>query len=238
MLLRALKQFWRRYRLSRHRIAAQCSVPTFSAGARSGVWTVCPERLGPDSVVYSFGVGNNIEWELALIERFGVTVHAFDPTPASVAWLRTQSLPDEFHFAPVGIAGHDGVLRFHLPQHGSRFNYHPSLEGVQNRGDTEVSLPVRRLTTLMAERGHDRIDVLKMDVEGAEYGVLDDLLAADIPIGQVLVEFHHHFAGVGLGATVRAVRSLNAAGYRIFHISERGLEFSFLRSAESIPVAA
>jgi hypothetical protein len=47
----------------------------------------------------------------------------------------------------------------------------------------------------------------------------------------VLVEFHHHFPGIGLGATVESVRRLNSAGYRIFHISERGLEFSFVRGA-------
>ena len=30
-------------------------------------------------MVYSFGVGQDISWDLAMIERFGVTVHAFDP---------------------------------------------------------------------------------------------------------------------------------------------------------------
>ncbi len=229
MIFRAFKLFWRRYRLARHRIVRQCVVPTWTAGARSGVWTVCPEGLGPDSIVYSFGVGDNIDWELALIRRFGTTVHAFDPTPASVAWIRSQALPDKFHFSPLGIAGHDGSASFRLPRHGSRFNYHPTLSEM-DVGD-DLKLPVRRLATLMAERGHERIDVLKMDIEGAEYGVLDDLLAAGIYAGQVLIEFHHHFPGVGLGATVRAVRQLNDAGYRIFHISPRGLEFSFLHAA-------
>ena len=89
-----------RYRLARHDIVRQCVVPTHTAGARSGVWTVCPEGLGPDSVVYSFGVGDNIEWERGVIERFGVTVHAFDPTPACVSWLQSQALPDKFRFRP------------------------------------------------------------------------------------------------------------------------------------------
>jgi FkbM family methyltransferase len=230
MVFRAIKHYLRRRTLGQHGIATQCVVPTWTAGARSGVWTVCPEGLGAGSVVYSFGVGDNVEWELALIAQFGVCVHAFDPTPPSVAWVRQLELPTGFHFNPVGIAGHDGYSTFRLPQHGSRFNYHPVFTRMHEPGSEDVTLPVRRLATLMAERAHDRIDLLKMDVEGTEYGVLDDVLTAGIHPRQVLVEFHHHFPGIGIDETVRTVQRLNDAGYRIFHISERGLEFSFLRT--------
>ena len=84
MVLRGLKEYLRRRQLARQGVAPRLSVPTVSAGARSGVWTVCPEGITPDSVVYSFGVGDNVAWDLAMIRRFGVQVHAFDPTPASV----------------------------------------------------------------------------------------------------------------------------------------------------------
>jgi FkbM family methyltransferase len=231
VVLRTLKFAWRRRRLARRDIVVQANVPLFRAGARSGVWTVCPEELGPESVVYSFGVGDNLAWELALIKQFGMTVHAFDPTPASVAWVAKQELPRELRFHPIGIADRDGTLNFTLPRHGSRFNYYPALDGKPIRGNAPVELPVRRLATIMTEKRHQQLDVLKMDVEGAEYGVLADLLHAGIAPKQLLVEFHDHFPSVGLQATIRAVSTLNAAGYRIFHISERGLEFSFLRAA-------
>jgi FkbM family methyltransferase len=185
--------------------------------------------LGPDSIVYSFGVGDNIAWELTLIEKYGLTVHAFDPTPACVAWIGQQRLPGKFHFHPVGIAAHDGFCAFHLPRRGSRFNYVPARPDASNV--PAVEMPVKRLTTLMAELGHCKLDVLKMDIEGGEYEVLDDVLAAGISAKQILVEFHHHFRSIGLGATVRTILRLNRAGYRIFHISERGLEFSFLKTA-------
>jgi hypothetical protein len=80
----------------------------------------------------------------------------------------------------------------------------------------------------MAELGHGRLDVLKMDVEGAEYDALADFLAAGVRPGQVLVEFHHNLPGVPFARTLEAIRSLEEAGYRLFHISRRGLEFSFL----------
>jgi hypothetical protein len=67
-----------------------------------------------------------------------------------------------------------------------------------------------------------------MDIEGGEYLAIEDLLASRLPVPQLLVEFHHHFPGIGLRATQRAVAALQEAGYRIFHISQRGLEISFV----------
>jgi hypothetical protein len=92
-----------------------------------------------------------------------------------------------------------------------------------------VDAPVFRLASIMKMLGHDRVDLLKMDIEGAEYGVLDDLLASDIIVGQLLVEFHHRWPEVGIDKTKRAIRLLNGAGYRIFSVSASGEEYSFKR---------
>jgi hypothetical protein len=99
-------------------------------------------------------------------------------------------------------------------------------------GTTVVEAPVRRLSTLMRQLGHERIDVLKLDIEGGEYAALEDLLAGEIVVPQILVEFHHHFPGIGVARTEQAIRALRKAGYRIFHRSPRGLEFSFLSSRQ------
>ena len=228
MVLRVLKDYFRRRQLTRHGVAPRLSVPTVRDGARSGVWTVCPDGITPDGVVWSFGVGDNIAWDLAMIRRFGVEVHAFDPTPAAVRWVRSQTLPPRFHFHQYGVAAHDGVLRFAAPRKARDINYTPAGDG--EKGPC-VTAPVRRLSTLWEQLGRRPIDVLKMDIEGGEYEVIDDLLSSGPPVRQLLVEFHHHFPSVGLAKTVRAVRALEAAGFQVFHISERGLEFSFLRTS-------
>lgn len=228
MALRLLKDYWRRRQLARRGVVPQPGGRTFTAGARSGVWTVCPEGLGPGSVVYSFGVGDNIAWDLAMIDRFGVEVHAFDPTPPCVDWVRDQRLPPKFHFHPVGLAAHDGSLEFFPPRKRRGFNYTPGRPGA-GAVEAGLTVPVCRLRTICERLRHRRVDVLKMDIEGGEYDALDDLLASGVPAGQLLVEFHHHFPGVGVGRTVRTVRALSAAGFRLFHVSARGLELSFRR---------
>jgi hypothetical protein len=80
----------------------------------------------------------------------------------------------------------------------------------------------------MKELGHDSIDILKMDVEGAEYAVLHDVLENSIIVRQLCVEFHHRWREIGVSKTREAISALRARGYRIFHISDSGEEYSFL----------
>src|SRR5205085_2787480 len=108
-ILRALRgrDFWQREQM-------QCE--KFSAGCEHACWCIAPDLLKPDSVIYSFGVGEEISFDLELIRRFGVTVHAFDPTPRSVQWLARQQLPQDFIFHDYGVAAIDGTCSFHPPQ--------------------------------------------------------------------------------------------------------------------------
>ena len=88
-------------------IEVRCPVAVL--GSDYGRWGVCAERLDSRSVVYRFGVGADVSFDLALIQRWDLHVHAFDPTPRSIAWVRRQKLPEPFHFHELGLADYDGV---------------------------------------------------------------------------------------------------------------------------------
>jgi FkbM family methyltransferase len=204
---------------------SQVECDLLSLGNDGARWSIHPTGLSRESVVYSCGVGEDISFDLELIRRFGVTVHAFDPTPRTVQWLRTQAVPKQFIFHEYGIADRDGRTRFFPPEDPSHVS-HSMVRRKTVTGDIEV--PVYRLTTIMNMLGHGSIDVLKMDVEGAEYAVLRDMLTSGICVRQLLVEFHHRWPEIGLDRTREAIRDLNQAGYRIFDISPNGEEYSFL----------
>jgi len=199
-----------------------------SLGTEYGGYAVSPAKLNASSIVYSFGVGEDVSFDLALIERYGATVHAFDPTPKSIAWVGAQTLPEKFVFHPWGIANHDGTARFHAPKDPSHVS-HTLVEAGDN-GTGTIEVPVYRLQTILSKLGHTRLDVLKMDIEGAEYGVLDDVLKSGASIPQILIEFHHRRSGITLGQTQAAVTALEAANYRAFHRNKSGYEFSFARA--------
>lgn len=191
-------------------------------GAR---WCLCPDGLSETSVVYSIGVGEEISFDLELIRRFGVEVHAFDPTPRSIKWIRSQDLPQKFVFHPYGLADYDGTCKFLPPENPS----HVSHSMIRHQSPwSAIELPVHRLVTAMKELGHSKLDVLKMDIEGAEYLVIADMLACNLYVRQLLVEFHHRWPEVGIAQTKKAIQGLNRAGYRIFNVSTTGEEYSFL----------
>jgi FkbM family methyltransferase len=204
----------------------QLRTETVTLGGRGASWTFCPAPLLATSTVYSLGVGDDISFDLELIERFGVTVHAFDPTPRSIEWIKAQALPTEFVFHPFAIGAVDGTCRFSPPSDPSHVSH--SLIPRDTPGPM-IEVPVHRLTTILRMLGHESIDLLKMDIEGAEYDVIGDLLQAEIHVGQLLVEFHHRWREVGTQPTRNAIRELNAAGYRIFQVSPRE-EYSFLNT--------
>ena len=125
-----------------------------SLGSGDGEWSLCADKLGSHSVIYSFGVGYDIGFELGLIRRLGCEVHAFDPTPLSIEWVARRGTPPQFRFHPFGIAGHDGTARFHLPEsHAVSFTV---LEVARSKM-TSVG-EVYRLPTILRKLGHGRID--------------------------------------------------------------------------------
>ena len=93
-----------------------------------------------------------------------------------------------------------------------------------------INVPAYCLSSVAKKLGHSHIDLLKMDIEGAEYEVLEGLLASPTMPDQLLVKFHHRFRGIGLDKTAKVIRRLRNAGYRIFAVSVTGREVSFLRT--------
>ena len=48
-------------------------------------------------------------------------------------------------------------------------------------------------THRIKELGHEKIDILKMDIEGAEFEVIHDIICDGIEFGQLCIEVHDRF---------------------------------------------
>ena len=195
-------------------------------GSQYGGWDVATGYIDKNSIVYSFGVGEDASFDTALIERFNLTIHAFDPTPKSIEWVKNQVLPTKFIFHVFGIAGFDGIVSFNPPENPDHVS-HTILSRPETEGRS-ISVPVKRLATIMKELEHSKIDILKMDVEGAEYEVIMDIEKSDIRPQQILIEFHHRFPNVGIKKTRDAIKSLRKIGYSLFSVSSTVTEFCFI----------
>lgn len=226
----AFRQLLRRVRASLRgrpiaRVQHTCAIERH--GTTYGGWNIVASSLLPSSVVYAFGVGDDVSFDLSLIDRYQLTVDAFDPTPRAVSWCKQQVFPPTFIFHDYGVAPVDGELVFFPPADSTHVSF--SMTRQADSSGASVTAPVKRLSTIMRELGHRHIDVLKLDIEGAEYDVLRNMIDDGIFPTQVLVEFHHRFFPDGKIKTTDTIRLLNDSGYRVVSVAPSGEEFSFFR---------
>ena len=76
-----------------------------------GDWEYYPDYLNKDSVIYSLGVGDSIDFDIGLINDHDSNVHAFDPTPYSVDWIEHQNIPSKLVFHPWAVSSKDGSMK-------------------------------------------------------------------------------------------------------------------------------
>ena len=183
-------------------------------GSAYGGWWVPAGLLDARSIVYSAGVGEDVSFDLALIERFQCHIWAIDPTPRSIEFARGINDP-RFHFVSHGIWSDDSEQRFYAPANAEHVSH--SILNVQGT-QSYFTASCRSLPTLMRELGHDHVDLLKMDIEGAEGPVLNAMLRQGITPRVLCVEFD----AVDPPWRLRGrVRRLEDAGYVVRNIEDR-----------------
>ncbi len=227
-LFRLLKQQWRHHQLARQGIVPIRQVPCITLGQGGGAWVICPTPLSPESIVYSFGVGTEISFDLAVQTMIGAHVDLFDPTPRSIAWIARQTLPDGLDFHPYGLGDKDGEIIFYPSRKSGSSHFSPLARYRHAGTGGTVKAQVFRLSSILRKLKHQHLDVLKIDIEGGEYAVIDDILSSGIHINQLLLEFHHAYATIPRSKTINAIAHLRLAGFELFYISPRTYEMSFI----------
>jgi FkbM family methyltransferase len=163
---------------------------------------------------------------LALAEP-GATVHTFEASPSTAEFLRrnvtANGFADRVHVHATALSDHVGTLQFASSTLGSGLNGLTSPEDPRNT----VDVPCVGFAEAVAIAG-GRVDVVKMDIEGAEYSVVLGSEPADwASVQRVALEFHRvpdrhwhelrdFFAAAGLNVTDAAFGS---EGYGLLRLS-------------------
>jgi FkbM family methyltransferase len=199
--------------------------PIVFLGSQYGGYGVPDGLIDSEWTCYCAGTGADISFDLALIERYGCEVFACEPAPEANRYVREAAAGVErFTFLPVGLAREDGSVTFYRaadPEHMAL-----STTDLQGTRDA-VEAPVRSVPSLMRELGHDRVDLLKLAVEGMEYELLDRLDLGAIGVRLLLVEFTWSQPA---SAAFEATNRLRAAGY--VPVYRNHADVTFMRQAE------
>jgi hypothetical protein len=135
-----------------------------------GKWVCGLEYLSTQRscLMYSFGISNDISFEIEILLRTSCHIHAFDPT--------IGFLPFDNYNASL-----DAAIR-------ERITFHKIALGGHSGASVEHMMHEALLDT-MGRLGHDYVDIMKVDVEGAEWKAFTG--SPYLPIGQLLIELHY-----------------------------------------------
>jgi FkbM family methyltransferase len=189
--------------------------------------------LTPDSVVIDAGCSYEADFSIYLIGRHGVRAFGVDPTRKHRAALQQLEAryPGRFMHAPWAIAARDGTLTFHesrINESGSLFSDHIN---ILHDETTSYDVEAVSLDSLLKRLGVGTVDILKLDLEGAEYELLEAATPGELgPFRQLFVEFHHHAVShVNPADTRRLVDRVSGFGFRAFSVDDHNFLFYRVR---------
>jgi FkbM family methyltransferase len=186
--------------------------------------TVAPKYLGPDSKVLDLGANYGM-FARAITQRFGCKCVAVEPSPEPFKSITPTA---DICTLQIAIADRPGTMNFRISENSLA----SSLDECGS-----IAVEVDSLPNLITKLGWDRVDLLKVDIEGAEIGMLsacaDDFLSNKI--AQISIEFHD-FCGITRPETVHdTISRLNEIGFVSIRMSRVGHQDTLLLNTLLLP---
>ena len=195
-----------------------CTRPaTLGGGLGGGTYCVLPRILSqPDPcVVLTVGVGFvwGVEYDLTM--RWNCTTYMFDPTPGSGLGQPKSKIPLSYHRQYDLSTQHRPFGNWMEWSGINPTDEETKMKGSAQFGQSKGAVSFLTVGTMLNRIGHTdgrRIALFKLDVEGYEFGVLDQVLEQHF--SYINIDFHT-WDHVKLS---NALHAFAAAGYRIMGI--------------------
>ena len=210
-------------------------------GTNYGGWYIPTDiNLNADSIIYSGGVGEDISFDLLLSDKFNCNVVLIDPTKRAIKhydevveyyntkmWNfsgdiqkdyktyidKLQPNFDKIKYIEKGLWNEQKKLNFYK-QDNSRYVSQSLIENMF--GSNYYNVDVDCIKNIMNENNHSKIDLLKLDIEGAEIEVLNNMLDDNIYPKYLCIEFDLLIKRKDKnGETHKLLNRLQNIGYKI-----------------------
>ena len=225
MKLNKIKKLINRFKYSYIKIKINCEKKWF--GTNYGGFYLNPEYINEKSIIYSFWIGEDISFDLSIIKEFDCNVFGFDFTPKSIEWISKNRFNSNFKFYDFGIGTETKTMKFYPPKNINHVSGSLIIQKNVNK-EQSIDVMVKSLKDIMIDNNHNKVDVLKLDIEGYEYELFESIDFSKLHINQILVEFHGRFYNDGKSKTLKIIERLSSYGFEIFAISNSYEEVSFI----------
>lgn len=130
--------------------------------------------LGPDATVLDIGAYDGA-WAAGVLAKFGAEIEIFEPVPAFVARIRERFAHNpRVRIHEYGLASADREESISLEEGGS------STVIAGPEASERQTITLRNAAAVLRDLGRDSYDLVKINIEGGEYELLDHLLNEDL----------------------------------------------------------
>jgi len=149
--------------------------------------TLYTRVLGPDSVVVDLGA-NVGDFTRGVSSQFGCTVYSIEAMPN--LFEQIESGP-KIHKFNVAVSDHDGTLELFCSSNRECNSIFSSIAGGEYEVQNSIACQATTLERFLKEQGVESIDLLKLDIEGAEKQVFASTSDVTLRrVKQITIEFH------------------------------------------------
>lgn len=215
--MNAIKRFY--IRLFKFIISKlQKNFETKRLGTEYGGWNLIDSQELNNKTIISAGCGEDISFDIDFLNMYGGKIILVDPTPRSIKHLEqvldsvgNKKTKDYIEGGNQQIESYDlenvqtkqlivknfalykedGItVKFYPPKNPEHVS-HSISNWQKGESDSNKSIEVETITVkkIMKEYGLDKLELIKLDIEGAENQVLPSLIKNKILPNQILVEF-------------------------------------------------
>jgi len=185
-------------------------------GTDYGGWLLDLDLVPFQSTIISAGVGEDISFDRELIKRKSCQIIGIDPTLKSHRYIESCNQLDNFTLIKKALHGVDDdvikIFKNKNPTHVSEsiLESHHSIK--------KFDYYFAETTTLQKLfETYNNISVIKMDIEGSEYEVIESLKSIPSSICQICVEFHHFCSDRSTEQTKTMIEHLKKFGFNEYH---------------------
>jgi len=222
-------------------------------GSTYAGWMIPTDYLQPGAICILAGAGEDISFDVELAHSYNSEVFTLDPTPRAIthynnivdATLSGMKMPinnnqsihydispgdlNHIQYFNLGLWDEDKELKFYTPKDPSHVSH-----SIQNHQDTKEYFigKVTRLSKFCKDIGIDSIDILKLDIEGAEYKVIESIIKDNMDVKIICIEYEEIHNPLSINYWLRILKSislLTKTGYSIIYLDSR-FEFTFIKN--------
>jgi len=223
-------------------------------GTNYGGWYIPTDiKLDENSIVYSAGVGEDISFDLLLSNKYNSNVILIDPTKRAIkhykeiwTYFKTKEWKfsgdiqndykeniidltvnfDKITYIKKGLWKEKSKMKFFQQTNPKYVSQSLKKEMF---GTNFYEVEVNSIKNLMIDNNHNKIDLLKVDIEGAEIEVINQMMDDKIYPKYLCIEFDLFLKRKDpQNKTVKLIHRLQLEGYKILFNDNFNITFQHL----------